>query len=157
MKYLIISVIALASCTGNANRNSEESKRIDQDTIEATVNNKPEQKSHCFIRTEGADQQDTTTVRLTVNTNKVEGEMNWIPKEKDSRKGTLVGIISGDEINAVWHYMQEGMKDSMEVAFKFTSDQLAQKPLKVNTSTGVQETDMAADYTLLYTPVGCDN
>lgn len=157
MKYLIISVIALASCTGSGNSNNEEPKHIDRDTINATVGNRPEQKSYCFIRTEGVDQQDTTTVKLIINANKVEGEMNWIPKEKDSRKGVLVGSIAEDEIMAIWRYMQEGMNDSMAVAFKFAPDQLAQKPLRVNTNTGVQETDERADYTLLYTPVGCDD
>ncbi|MBD1431443.1 hypothetical protein H8B06_01285 [Sphingobacterium sp. DN00404] len=157
MKYLLIFAIALASCTGSGNSNNEESEWIDDDTVNATVHNGTVQKSYCFIRTEGADQQDTTTVKLIINADKVEGEMNWIPKEKDRRKGVLVGTITGDEITAVWRYMQEGMNDSMAVAFKFAPDQLAQKPLKVNTSTGVQETDERADYTLLYTPLGCDD
>jgi hypothetical protein len=158
MKYLIICAIALVSCVGNGNRKNEASKRIDEDTLNTTLNNVPEQnRSHCFFRTEGTDQQDTITVKLTVNADKVEGEMNWIPKEKDSRKGVLDGTISGDEITAVWRYMQEGMEDSIKVAFKLSPEQLTQKPLKVNTTTGLQETDDAADYTLIYTPVGCND
>lgn len=156
MKYLLIFAIALASCTGSGNRSSEESKQIDDDTANTTVN-RPEQKSYCFIRTEGTEQQDTTIVKFSINADRLEGEMNWIPKEKDSRKGVLVGTITGDEITAVWRYMQEGMNDSMAVAFKFASDQLAQKPLRVNTNTGAQETDDSADYTLLYTPMRCDD
>ncbi|NGM66930.1 hypothetical protein [Sphingobacterium sp. SGR-19] len=138
MKYFILCAIALVSCMGSGNRKGDET-------------------SYCFIRTDGTDQQDTTTVRFTIGADKLEGEMNWIPKEKDSRKGVLVGTIAGDEITAIWRYMQEGMEDSIEVAFKFSPNQLAQKPLKVNTNTGVQETDDDADYTLIYTPVGCDD
>lgn len=141
----------------NGNRDGDETKRNHGNTHHTTISNEPVQKSYCFIRTDGTDQTDTTTVRFTIGADKLEGEMNWIPKEKDSRKGVLVGTIDGDEITAVWRYMQEGMEDSMEVKFKFAPNQLAQKPLIVNTSTGVQETDKAADYTLIYTPVGCDD
>lgn len=154
--YLILCAVGLASCSGNGTRNSEGLKQIDEDTVHTRVNSKQEQqRRYCFIRTEGTDQQDTTTVRFTLNADIVEGEMQWIPQEKDSRKGVLAGTISGDEITAIWRYRQEGIKDSMRVAFKLSSVQLAQKPLKVNNITGSQETDDTADYTLLYTSVNC--
>ncbi len=144
-RYLVLSAVVLASCTGNGN---QKNRAVDAET--------PEQDKHyCFQRTEGTNDQDTTTVHFTLLANNIEGEMEWVPYEKDSRKGTLTGTVSGDEITAVWSYMQEGVKDSIVVAFKLSAQQLAQKPLRVNTVSGRQETDKDADYTLVYLPYDC--
>ena len=83
-------------------------------------------------------------------------QMNWIPKEKDSRKGTLSGTVAGDEIDALWSFMQEGMVDSINIAFKLSAQQVAQKPLKLNTANGRLETDVSAGYTLLYKLADCN-
>ncbi|PRD57179.1 hypothetical protein [Sphingobacterium gobiense] len=153
--YFLLCAIALGSCVGDGSRNDEDIKRIDEDTIRTVASRPQQNKSYCFIRTEGTDQQDTTNVTFTINGDKVEGEMNWIPKEKDSRKGILLGTISDNEITAMWNYMQEGTRDSMRVAFKLVSNQLTQKPLTINATTGIQETDEAADYTVIYISENC--
>lgn len=156
-KHILICTFAIAACTGNVDQKDESSKTTGEDILTETELPTTEQnRRYCFLRTEGTDNQDTTTVQFTFNEDKVEGEMNWIPKEKDSRKGILTGTISGDEIKAVWSYIQEGMKDSMAVAFKLSPQQLAQKPLKVDTVTGRQETDERANYTLIYMLHNCD-
>lgn len=151
-KYILICAMGLASCTGS---NDQTSNTATEDTITVEVYTIQQNKPYCFLRTEGSDNQDTTTVHLIVNANKVTGEMHWTPKEKDSRTGILTGTISGDEISAVWSYMQEGMKDTMTVAFKLSAQQLAQKPLKLDPATGREETDEAASYTLLYETDSC--
>ena len=69
--------------------------------------------------------------RAIINANKVNGDMNWLPKEKDRRKGTLSGTLNGDKIEAVWSFMQEGMKDTLAVEFKLSAQQLAQKPMSL--------------------------
>ncbi len=156
-KYFIIATtLAMLSCTGQNDRKNDTSKTAEDEQVNATQSAAIAQnKSYCFLRVEGVDYQDTTTVHLIVNEGSVKGEMNWIPKEKDSRKGTLSGTLSDQEIIAVWHYMQEGMSDSMTVAFKLLPQKLAQKPLRVDTATGRQETDKDADYTWLYTLHDC--
>ena len=155
-KYLVISILAFASCTGNGDKKTDTSDTIKVDTSKASTINEPQQnKEYCFVLTEGIGNKDTTAVHLVINADKLSGEMNWLPKEKDRRKGTLTGTIAGDEIRAVWSFMQEGMKDSISVAFKLSSQQLAQKPLKVNTANGRQDTDESAGYTLLYKPTDC--
>lgn len=157
-KYLIICAVGLASCTGNSDRNNRHADMVTDDNIGTTELSTPLQNErYCFIRTEGNSNQDTTTVHFILNNDRVDGEMNWIPYEKDSRRGKLNGTISGDEITAVWHYMQEGMQDTMLVMFRLSSQQLAQKPLKINPTNYKQETDEAADYVLLYKRTGdCD-
>jgi hypothetical protein len=155
--YTIISMcaLALASCTGNGNKNADTTKAATADTSEAGKLKTPAQNmEYCFIRTDGTSNQDTTAVHLIMKADKVSGEMQWVPKEKDTRKGTLAGTISGSDIKAVWTFMQEGMKDTLAVEFKLSAQQLLQKPFKV-TKDGRQETDGAADYTIIYKLDNC--
>jgi len=155
--YTILSMcaLALASCTGNGNKTTDTTKIAGGDTTkEATLNAPAQNMEYCFLRTEGTSNQDTTAVHLVVNANKVTGEMKWLPKEKDARKGTLEGTMSGNDIKAVWTFMQEGTKDTMAVAFQLSSQQLGQKPFKV-TKDGRQETDGTAGYTIMYKLDNC--
>lgn len=156
-RYIVICAMGLASCMGNTEQTENKTVNTVEDTSAGKLGTIQQNKIYCFILTEGSANQDTTTVRLIVNANKVDGEMQWIPKEKDSRKGILTGTISDGEISAVWSYTQEGAKDTMTVAFKLSAQQLAQKPLKVDTTTGRESTDDAAEYTLLYTPDDCND
>ena len=152
-KYLIIPALIFAACTGNDEKKTASSK---QDTAGTPTAKAPiQKKEYCFLLTEGGN-QDTTKIHLRIDADKVSGEMNWIPKEKDSRKGSLTGTVTGDEIDAVWRFMQEGMKDSINIAFRLSPQQLAQKPLKLNTANGRLETDASAGYTLVYKPTVCN-
>jgi hypothetical protein len=81
---------------------------------------------------------------------KATGQMNWLPYQKDSRKGTLDGIIKNDTLHATWSFMQEGMKDTLKLSFLFKNNQLAQKPLKLNVKTGRDQTDESASYSISY-------
>ncbi|PAW93809.1 hypothetical protein CKK33_10000 [Mucilaginibacter sp. MD40] len=154
-KYFAICAIALASCTSNSNSNkAADSAKVDTGK-KAAMSTPAQDMEYCFMRTDGTNNQDTTAIHLLQKGNKITGEMKWMPKEKDSRKGTLTGTISGDEITAVWNFMQEGTKDSIQLAFKLTAQQLAQKPLKVNTADGRQTTDTNAGYTLIYQLDNC--
>lgn len=157
--YIILCALALASCAGNGNKGATDTLKADSgkmDTSYATKANTPAQNmEYCFVHTDGAAGQDTTAIHLVINANKVSGDMNWLPKEKDRRKGTLTGILDGDKIKAVWSFMQEGQTDTLGVAFKLSSQQLAQKPLMVDTKTGRQFTDAKADYTVIYNMDNC--
>src|SRR6187399_536893 len=106
-KYLTIAVMALTSCTGNEDKKAASSDTARQDPAGAPAVNEPAQnREYCFLLTEGAASKDTTTIHLVLNGDKVSGEMKWTPYEKDSRKGTLAGTVAGDEIKAVWSFMQ---------------------------------------------------
>ncbi|QHS57603.1 hypothetical protein GWR56_19390 [Mucilaginibacter sp. 14171R-50] len=155
--YTVIGLcaLALASCTGNGNKNADTTAAISKDTMQAGQLDAPAQNmEYCFLRTEGTSNQDTTAVHLSTKGDKVTGEMQWIPKEKDARKGMLNGTISGNEIKAVWTFMQEGMKDSIAVDFELSAQQLLQKPFKV-TADGRQVTDEAAAYSITYQIDNC--
>lgn len=150
-----LAALLFAACSSPSNKTSGKGTVVAGDTLAkssatATTNQTATISSLCFLRTEGKTNQDTTSIELVVKGNKVTGVMNWLPYQKDSRKGTLDGTFKGDTINAVWTFMQEGMKDTLNLKFKLDNDQLAQKPLKLNAKTGREQTDLSAGYTLEY-------
>ncbi|MBK0380978.1 hypothetical protein [Mucilaginibacter segetis] len=161
-RYLYILVLGLASCAGNNKDNSSDTDtlaltNVKQDTSLTKQLSTPAQNmEYCFIRTEGTSNQDTTAIHLVINADKVSGDMLWLPKEKDSRKGTLLGKINGNKIDAVWTFMQEGMKDTLSVDFKLSAQQLVQKPFTLNTATGRQQTNENADYSISYNMDNCE-
>ena len=152
-KLGLISVVALtfASCTGTRPDQVNDSiSKVNKTADSITEGTKTANADYCFYTTEGTASQDTTKVQLHINGNQVTGTMSWLPKEKDSRKGTLAGSINNDQIIALWSYGQEGSKDTLTVAFELKDGQLTQKPYKYDAKTGQQETDKAAGYTVLY-------
>lgn len=158
-KLFYIGSIALivASCSSPKDKKGTADTTVAGDTISKTADtavagNKPAISSLCFLRTEGKEHQDSTSVELVVKGSKVSGIMNWLPWQKDSRKGTLNGEVKGDTVLATWTFMQEGVKDTLNLKFKLDSSQLLQKPLKLNTKTGRQQTDEKAGYTVVYKP-----
>ena len=107
--------IFIASCSSNsnktANKDSVDAHAADTGKITSAT---PAASSLCFLKTEG---KDTTSIELVTKGIKVTGIMNWLPYQKDSRKGTLEGMVKGDTINALWSFMQEGMKDTLNLKF----------------------------------------
>ena len=158
MKSIILCCVAalgLAACSSNTNNQAKTDTVVAGDTLAKAkasqlANNTSAVSSLCFLRTEGKAKQDSTSIELVIKGERVTGQMNWLPYQKDSRKGTLDGVIKGDLIQAKWSFMQEGMLDTINLKFKLDKDQLTQKPLKLNLKTGRDQTDETADYTLAY-------
>lgn len=158
MKRIILLGIAglcLAACSSNSNKSGKTDTVIAGDTLAKAkdtprTNNTPTVSSLCFLRIDGKAKPDSTSIELVIKGDKVSGQMNWMPYQKDSRKGALEGTIKGDTIQARWTFMQEGMKDTLNLKFKLKGEELSQKPLKLNPKTGRDETDKNAAYTLIY-------
>jgi hypothetical protein len=158
MKRIILFGIAslfIVACSSNTNKSGKTDTVIAGDTLAKakstpTTNNTPTVTSLCFLRIEGKGKSDTTSIELVIKGNKVTGQMNWLPYQKDSRKGTLEGTIKGDTLQAKWSFMQEGTKDTMNLKFKLDGGQLSQKPLKLNPKTGRDQTDDKAAYSISY-------
>jgi hypothetical protein len=110
-------------------------------------------KDYCFRQLAG---KDTLRVHLHVEGDKVTGNMDNLPDQKDARRGNITGVMINDEIKAVWHFQQEGMNDSISVDFKLTEEALKQRPSVVNQSSGREEPNTKADYTISIPKVDCD-
>lgn len=65
---------------------------------------------YCYAHTtpEGAPDGDRVLLRLEVDGLRVSGSFDWLPAEKDSRRGTLDGVLTGHTIVADYRYTQEG-------------------------------------------------
>ena len=70
---------------------------------------------HCYS---SIANNDTITMRLNINVNnEVNGELTYIPYQKDKNEGTLVGNIKGDTLVADYTFMSEGKSSVREVVF----------------------------------------
>jgi len=157
MKYFNLlcgASLLIASCSSNSNKTeNKDADKADSAKLTATPATATD-TSRCFLLTEGTKNQDSTTIELAIKNNKVTGQMNWLPYQKDSRKGTLTGTATGDTINAVWSFMQEGVKDTIGLKLLLKGNRLMQKPLTFDAKTGRQHTDEKAGYTVIYTETG---
>ncbi len=156
MKYfnlslILISLLAAACTSNNTKTESKDADSPDSSTLKTAV---ATDTSRCFLLIEGTKNQDSTTIELSIKNNKVTGQMNWLPYQKDSRRGTLTGTAKGDTINAVWSFMQEGMKDTIGLKLILNGNQLMQKPLSFDAKTGREHTDEKAGYTVVYKETG---
>ena len=147
-------VLLIAACAGPEKDDKGTDTVIEGDTLAksaqtASSEHHVKTSSLCFIRTE---RRDTTNIEMVIKGNVITGQMNWMPFEKDSRKGTLSGTLKGDTVYATWSFMQEGMKDTLGLQFLTKGDNLMQKPLKLNTKTGREQTDNTAGFTVTYRP-----
>jgi len=149
-------IVLLAACSGNRDNSGADCSGVGVAVETDKAVTKPVgNMQYCFFRTDGPQSQDTTDVRLLISGNKVTGFMNWLPKEKDSRKGKLTGKLTGNQIKAVWTYGQEGNTDTMAVEFELRGTAFAQKPYQYNHKTGREQTNSSAGYEIIFNIKNC--
>jgi len=158
---LLLGLAFMASCNaGGSNAGSTDTtntKSSQKDAEPANAEAAPVvNMRYCFFYTDGAHAQDTTKVSMLINGDKVTGEMSWLPKEKDAKKGIITGTLNNNIIKATWTFNQEGVKDTMRVEFQLRGNALAQKPYKYDTKTGRQQTNSAAGFSVLYNMKNCN-
>ncbi len=142
----VYSAIALTACN---NPNDSSTEADNTDTMKAPTNVNVIEAYH-YVHTEGKTQQDSTIVVLIVDGNKVDGSMEYIPAEKDARRGKLSGTIENGIVNAQWVFMQEGMTDSIPVSFKQEEEKLLQKTWAYDAKTGKEYLPDTAQYSIEY-------
>ncbi|WP_143017317.1 hypothetical protein [Catalinimonas alkaloidigena] len=65
-----------------------------------------------------------TEVHLTLAGGDVTGEYNWLPPEKDARRGSVRGSKEGNTILATYDYMIEGQNQTEEITMELTDEGL---------------------------------
>ena len=153
MKFLAFftSILLLFSACNNANTSNNTSNT----EMNHTDSLSSDSLDICFQHVEGNRNQDTSYIHLILNQSEVKGQYNHMPYENDSRKGTLKAVKTGSEIKGVWIFSQEGMQDSLDVAFELQDSVLLQKPFSVDMSTGRQVLRDTSDYSIRYTKLKC--
>jgi len=121
---------------------------------ERSLKEDPVDDAMCFLRLDGTDNQDSTYVYIRLNGDSVSGVHHWVPDMKDARRGVITGIKTGDTIDVVWNYTQEGISDTMRTVFLLEEGQLKQQPYAVTTD-GRQVIDENAAFEITYKPTAC--
>ena len=149
---ILLPAILLASCAGDDNRQKDNTDDALKVVTEVSTNTAD---TSCYLRTIGEKNQDSSKLQLIVKNDIVTGSLQYLPYQKDARKGTLSGKKEGDIINAQWTYVQEGMEDTLTVSFKFKEGALYQKPNIFKPKLNHEVLDPRTDYELKYDKVNC--
>lgn len=142
-RYLSFFIFLLASCSNPGNEQKPEETR-------------PVTQKLCFIRVEGTQNQDSSKISLDINDARVRGTYNILPREKDSRKGTLDGQLKDSLIRGRWYFIQEGVLDTLDVEFKLSGNKLLQRKYKIDQKTGSEILDTSANFSIEFLKEDCN-
>jgi len=59
--------------------------------------------------------KDVEELTLSIEGEKVTGSYNWLPAQKDQRKGSLTGTIKDKMITAEYRFLQEGIEGTTQL------------------------------------------
>jgi hypothetical protein len=150
---IVLSLLMTVACTNNRLKRDSAADSI---SVASDINLHTS-KPLCFIRVEGESNQDTSFINLKMNGEDVTGEFKHLPHEKDSRIGTLKGKRKGNEIKALWSFIQEGMNDTLSIELKLRENQLLQKSYSIDPVRGRQFTSDTSRYTIIYNKIDCQS
>lgn len=122
-KIYILLALAVFSCKSSDDTKTIDSTIASADSV-ATATSTADSGAYCFMEAIG---KDTTIVTFSVLDGKVEGEMRWLPYEKDGAVGTIKGTISGETITVDYDYVIEGSQQVEEKIFVLQGDKLLEK------------------------------
>ena len=109
-------------------------------TIEKPAQKPGSAESLCFLsvvggaKVQGKILQDSLVLKIKIRDDKVSGTYNWIPAEKDVRKGKFDGKKNGSTILGDYFFEQEGKKQTQPIRIE-----LYERFAKVVTNPGMPE------------------
>ena len=120
MKNVLFLALFLVGCTNSTKTENKETQTTENQAIEeTTVLNRTECFRNEISYTDGSDKKDIEELILNINYQVENGEVtgiyNYLPAEKDQRKGSFKGILKGKTINASYIFMQEGIEDTTSI------------------------------------------
>ncbi len=143
---LLAVLMTLAACTGK-NKGGKQTPELNDSGKAVRI--------LCFEKLGGTANQDTSSVRLHLAGDKVSGEFSIKLFEKDSRVGTVQAVRENDLIKGLWFYMQEGIKDTLDIEFKLSDDKLVQKNYTVDPKTGREVFSEGSVFNIVFQKVDC--
>ena len=160
MKRLMIlfaAVLSIAACTSQPDKTSGIADTTVSVSTAVEENGEQVAQTMCFQKLAGTSNQDTTSLKLIVDGDKVTGDFGHYPKEKDRRVGKINATKEGELIKGTWVYMQEGMNDTLQVEFKLNGNKLIQKNYTVDPKTGREVFSEASVFNIEFDKVDCKN
>lgn len=113
---------------------------------------RPATTDRCFELREG---KDVAYVRLHIEGNAVSGDFLNLPYEKDAAIGTLRGTLQDSLIAAKWFFTQEGIDDTIAVAFQLAGRSLLRQEWAIDSVTGRYILNPSAPFVYTYTQIPC--
>jgi hypothetical protein len=159
MKRLMIlfaATLGIAACTSTPDKTTGVADTTVSVNTAVEKESEPLIQTICFQKLAGTTNQDTASLRLIIDGNKVTGDFGNYPKEKDRRVGKINATKDGDLIKGIWVYMQEGMNDTLQVEFNLSGDKLVQKNYTVDPKTGREVFSEASVFNIEFDKVECE-
>ncbi|MBC7913154.1 MAG: hypothetical protein H7Y07_03430 [Pyrinomonadaceae bacterium] len=150
-------IISLALLLFSACGNNTKKTTLSTDSLSDATISGNQLQNVCFQLLEGTSNQDTSFINLKIADTIVNGIYNRLPYQKDSRKGTIQGTLTGNIIKANWVFSQEGTTDTLDVEFKLSDGKLLQKTFGVNPLTGREQLVDTSTFSITYQKVECKN
>lgn len=110
--YCLVLILVFWACSKNNQSNTD-----DSETHKELVCFKNE-----YPYEDDSGLTDIEELTLNISGNEVTGEYNWLPAEKDQRKGKLKGTVIGKTISAKYVFMQEGIEDNADLTIIIEND-----------------------------------
>ncbi|MFK7972677.1 MAG: hypothetical protein AB8F95_20065 [Bacteroidia bacterium] len=131
---LLSAMIGLFSQCTPAAENAEKSSSTEQTSTAKTTQAAPTEMpanvkpvQFCFRKEfpyqDNSGMKDVLELILNIKGEVVNGAYNWLPAEKDQRKGVLKGRVEGEFIKGMYAYTQEGKLDSAEVIISIETNE----------------------------------
>ncbi len=117
MKNIIFIVIGIFTIACQEKAKNGEFKNSKEKTEEALIS----PKKMCFLSVlgnteiQGKKVSDSLIMQLEIHGNTVTGTYDWIPAEKDSRRGKISAKKEGNQIRGSYIFTQEGRKQTQHI------------------------------------------
>lgn len=130
MKFQLIlaACVVCFSCQSNDSKTAANEISQPKPGSEITPNQAPQPETFCYLHLSGdTPKQDSMIAEFIVDGHKISGRLDWIPYEKDSGRGSVLGVMDGGIITGVYNYVIEGSRQKEEVIFKMSDAHLIKK------------------------------
>ena len=136
IRNTVLAAIVLISCNSNPKQSNVVAPLTPVKPVTIT------EPASCYALLKN---KDKVVLHVTINDNKVTGDLAYNYFEKDRSSGTINGEMKGDTLYAVYTFMSEGKESDRQVVFLKKGDEFTEGYGKINTATGVADlTDKSA-------------
>ena len=72
---------------------------------------------------DGSGLADVQELTVQFEGDRASGSYDWLPAEKDQRRGRFDGTLAGETIQATYRFEQEGFDDTAQIQITLSDDQ----------------------------------
>jgi len=122
---LIIGFLFIGCKESNSQKQNLENKNVSEEKVQKIQEGKTTNVL-CFKNEfpfqDNPSMKDIEELTLIIEGKKINGTYNWLPAEKDQRKGSLTGTIKDKVIDAQYTFTQEGNENTVLLKINIYAD-----------------------------------